>query len=113
MAIVSTALRHGSYSESINARNVDTSPGGIESVDNERAASLVRRLRFVLFDVGLDGVLPNDWASPTIHSLAFRALTLPQAEELVRTLEDLAIDRKVKAPTPGPGQLSLLGDDHQ
>ena len=79
-------------------------------VGHQRADSLTKRLRVVLLDLGLDGMVPNDWVEPSIDGLSFSFLTLRQADRLVRVLEDLAIDHGPEVPEPGPGQLSLFED---
>ena len=77
-------------------------------VGHQRADSLTKRLRVVLLDLGLDGVVPNCWVEASIDGLNFSSLTLKQADRLVRALEELAVDHVVEVPEPGPGQLSLF-----
>lgn len=79
-----------------------------DAVGYQRAGHLIRRLRVVLADLGLDGTVPGGWASPTSCGVSFRDLTQRQANYLVRTLEDLAVDRAPDLAGPGPDQLSLF-----
>ena len=76
-----------------------------ELMNTQRA--LTRRLNLALFDLGLDEVVPNNWATPTPGGLAFKQLTLRQADRLVRALEDLAADYQPETFTPGPNEPAL------
>jgi hypothetical protein len=52
--------------------------------------------------------VPGNWVAPTTDSLAFKQLTLRQADRLVRGLEAVAVDYELEKATPGPNQLSLF-----
>jgi hypothetical protein len=78
--------------------------------ETQRAVCLIRRLERVFLDLGLDRTVPDGWVEPSIDGLSFSSLTLRQADQLVRALEDLAVDHDPEVPEPGPGQLSLFGD---
>jgi hypothetical protein len=80
---------------------------------HQRADHLARRFRVVLLDLGLDGTVPNDWVERSIDGLSFSSLSLRQADQLVRALEDLATDYEPEVSTPGPDQLSLFEDGLQ
>ena len=86
--------------------------GGIQrdAIGHQRADYLVRRLRVVLLALGLGSTVPNGWAKPRSNGLSFGELTLRQADNLVKALEDIAGDYEPEISTPGPGQLSLFGD---
>ena len=84
-----------------------------DPVGHQRADHLVRRLRVVWSDLGLDGTVPKDWVEATSDGLSFGNLTHRQADRLVRVLEDLVLDHGPEVPEPGPGQLSLFGDGLQ
>jgi hypothetical protein len=86
--------------------------GGIQTDahDHQRADHLARRFRVVLLDLGLDGTVPNDWVDYALGGVSFKNLTQRQADYLIRTLEDVAVDQERRVPTPGPDQLSLFGD---
>lgn len=84
-----------------------------DAVGHQRADHLVRRLRVVWSDLGLDGTVPKDWVEATSDGLSFGNLTHRQADRLVRVLEDLVLDHGPEVPEPGPGQLSLFGDGLQ
>jgi|GEM_PF-5706974 len=96
-------------------RDQSTQPSLISETDtdpvgHQRANCLIKRLRVVLLDLGLDRTVPDGWVEPSIDGLSFSFLTLRQADRLVRALEDLAIDHGPEVPEPGPGQLSLFED---
>jgi hypothetical protein len=76
-------------------------------IDYELASPLVRRIQIAFFDLGLDRVVPTGWAVPTEGGVAFETLTLKQADQLVRALEDLALDYEGQRPKAGPEQLRL------
>jgi hypothetical protein len=79
-----------------------------DSGGKQTACWLARRLALAMCDLGLSEILPNYSAAPTAEGLSFRSLTLRQADQLVRALEDLARHHEPKRPVPGPGQLSLF-----
>lgn len=54
------------------------------------ALSLTRRLQVALFDLGLDGLLPDGWANAEHDGIGFEPLSIRGADLLVRRLEDLA-----------------------
>ena len=66
-----------------------------------RADYLAQRIHVVLFDLGLNRIVPTAWITPVDDGLAFTVLTIRQADQLVRRLEDLALANKVIAPSPG------------
>ena len=80
----------------------------VDCIEYRRAEHLSTRLRGVLFDLGLDGTVPPNWAVPTGQGVAFESLTLRQADVLVKALEDLEADCHRPVPEPGPNQLSLF-----
>jgi hypothetical protein len=82
-----------------------------DAIGHQRADHLARRFRVVLLDLGLDGTVPNGWVKASTDGLNFSSLTLRQADQLVRALEDLAVNHEAEVPEPGPGQLSLFGGD--
>jgi len=84
-----------------------------DAIGYPRTEPLVRRLRVVWSDLGLDGTVPKDWVEATSDGLSFGNLTHRQADRLVRVLEDLVLDHGPEVPEPGPGQLSLFGDGLQ
>lgn len=59
------------------------------AVTSPVAASLTRRLRLALFDLGLAAVLPEGWAHASGDSIGFDPLPVPVADRLVRRFEDL------------------------
>ena len=100
----------------IISQNAESSQVGeiqTDAIGHQRAGHLIRRLRVVLLDLGLDGMVPNDWVEPSIDGLSFSSLSLRQADQLVRALEDLATDYEPEVSTPGPDQLSLFEDGLQ
>ena len=82
-----------------------------DAVGHQRAAHLTRRLRVVLIDLGLDATVPKEWVDYALGGVSFKNLTQRQADYLIRTLEDIAVDQERRVPTPGPDQLSLFGGD--
>jgi hypothetical protein len=82
----------------------------IPAVRVERTAAdyLIRRLNFVLFDLGLVRILPKGWASPTADGIAFEKLSLKQAEVVISILEDVISGRNPASRTPGVGQLQFF-----
>jgi len=79
-----------------------------EQVLRRRAEHLIRRLNLVLFDLRLDRTVPTGWVVPTDQGLAFGLLSLKQADELIRALENLVSGRSPAPSGPGPGQLSFF-----
>jgi hypothetical protein len=79
-----------------------------DAIGHQQADHLIRRLRVALCDLGLDGVVPNDWVDYATGGVSFNNLTHRQADYLIRTLEDLAADQVTEVPEPGPGQLSFF-----
>ena len=77
-----------------------------DQMNTQRA--LARRFNLVLFDLGVDGIVPNNWVMATEDGLAFKQLSLRDADRLVRALEDLAVGCEPDRATPGPNQLSLF-----
>ena len=82
-----------------------------DAVGHQRADHLARRFRVVLLDLGLNGTVPNDWVDYALGGVSFKNLTQRQAEYLIRTLEDIAVDQEREVPTPGADQLALFGGD--
>ena len=82
-----------------------------DPVGHQRADHLARRFRVVLLDLGLDGTVPNDWVDYALGGVSFKNLTQRQADYLIRTLEDIAVDQEREVPTPGADQLALFGGD--
>lgn len=78
-------------------------------VTTQRPDYLIRRFQLVFHDLGLDRVVPDRWITSDSDGLEFKRLTLKQADGVIAALEDIALDRQVKAPSPGPDQLSLFG----
>jgi hypothetical protein len=77
-----------------------------EKMNTHRA--LARRLNLVLFGLGLDEVVPNNWVMPTEHGFFFADLSVRQADRLIRALEDMAADYKPETFTAGPDQLGFF-----
>jgi hypothetical protein len=82
-----------------------------DAVDHQRADHLLRRLEVVWLDLGLDRTVPNGWVEASTDGLNFTSLTLRQANQLIRALEDLAVEHVPEVPEPGPGQLSFFDGD--
>ena len=72
-----------------------------------RAQFLARRLRLVPLNLGLDGVLPDAWVTPTEKGLRFEELSHSAAEKLIRELEALELVAPPR-PEPDPNQLRLF-----
>src|ERR1035437_6405784 len=79
-----------------------------DAAERQRAGYLIRRLKLVLFDLGLARNIPTDWVVPTGDGLVFGLLTIKQADQLIRTLEDVVTGRPPTSSGPGPGQLSFF-----
>ena len=84
-----------------------------DAIGYPRTEPLVRRLRVVWSDLGLDGVVPKDWVEATSTGLSFEELTHRQADLLTVALENIASDFEPEVPQPGIGQLSLFEDGLQ
>jgi hypothetical protein len=76
------------------------------------ADHLVRRLRLVLRDLCLEGVVPSDWVAATSDGVAFATLDLRRADRFTRVLEDLLEDlaaaHEAPAAIPVYEQLQLF-----
>lgn len=93
-----------------SAGAVSSSEAELDEIEYQRACLLARRLKIALFDLGFDGVL-KDWISPTSEGLAFKTLTIKQADQFTRVLEDVSRDHtaaKRRSFTPHPNQLQLF-----
>ena len=113
MVIVTTPPRRDACPDVLTTEVTGPSPIGEDpnpSTGSCPADYLIRRLKLVLFDLGLDASVPGHWITPVSEGLDFGTLTIKQGDELIRRLEDLAADRRVLASSPGPGQLSLFGN---
>jgi len=78
-------------------------------ISDKRAHHLAKRLRLVLFDLGLSESLPKGWITPTAEGVGFNQLSLKQTESLVRTLEGVVGDRLPFTVGAGVKQPSLFG----
>lgn len=78
----------------------------VGDTDLQRAQHLARRLRFVLFDLGLDHKLPS-WFSATEFGLDFAPLNHKDAQLLIKTLEDVVGFRASSVPRSIAGQQRL------
>ena len=65
----------------------------IRSADYKRSCFLSRRRRVVLFDLGVDRVVPAGWITPTESGLSFRQIASLEADQLMCRLEDIAAGR--------------------
>lgn len=92
--------------------NPDREPAS-DRLDYQRADYPARRLRVTLLYISVDKGLPTVWINPTSEGLRFTELTLRQADDLVRSLDDIAANHQVKPRRPGTGELSLFGIDPQ
>ena len=72
---------------------------------------LALRLNRFFNDLGLLPHIPSDWLQPSPDGLAFRPLSVREADKFVLALEDLACGYEVPRPSVSPDQLSFdLGD---
>ena len=115
MALIGASARHdhrndGDGTSQIAERRLDGDHAS-GAVTKRRAVYLTRRLKLILFDLGLDRSVPADWIAPMENGLAFEELTLRQTDELIKKLENLNVRRQPLTPEPGPGQLSLFGGE--
>jgi len=75
---------------------------------NTTTQYLTRRLRRVLFDLGLDQKV-GSWITPSQERLEFASLSIQQADALVLVLEDVVAGRKrTGTRRPGTNQLRLF-----
>jgi hypothetical protein len=76
----------------------------------ERATAhyLARRLLLAFHDLGLSESIPRGWLQPGPDGLAFRALTVREADKLVLAIEDLANGGRRHVSGPGPNQPTLF-----
>jgi len=74
---------------------------------------LAHRLAVALSDLGLSSHVPTDWLQPSPDGLAFRSLSVHEADWLVLALEDLAEGHESTGPPiVYPDQLSFdLSDE--
>jgi hypothetical protein len=97
-------------------RNRSKSPAGdavitpITQRDSTKSTThyLAHRLHVVFDDIGLSPHVPSDWLQPGPDGLAFRSLTLPEADKLVLAVEDLA--QGYESPTSSVGSDQLTFD---
>lgn len=85
-------------------------PPRVEETASPVAASLCRRLRLALYDLGLAGVVEG---LAQRDSVAFAPVSIRQADALVRRLEDLGacVPAASTRAFVHPGQLRLDGMD--
>jgi hypothetical protein len=105
-AMPNVALHHPTMLDTAISNAIPEIP--VNRVQLRRAEHLARRLNLCLFDAGIDRVVPTGWALPTNQGLQFGLLTLSQADQLVRRLEDLVNSRRRTPLGPGSGRLTLF-----
>jgi hypothetical protein len=76
----------------------------------ERATShyLARRLLLAFHDLGLMRAVPDGWLQPGPDGVAFRTLTVREADKLVLAVEDLGNGSRRHVSGPGPNQPTLF-----
>lgn len=80
-----------------------------EALEQERMAIRKRRLERALQDLGLKGVLGEEWSTLVGSDLCFAPLRGQRADKLVTALERLAEAAPRRAPVPAsPRQLRLF-----
>lgn len=71
------------------------------------ACDLARRLQVVFQDLGLLPHIPSDWLQPSPDGLSFRSLSVREASQFVRAVEEVAHGHEAP-PSVSPDQLSLF-----
>jgi len=107
MTVTGIPVRHDAPGDRAPIPRAAVRDGGEEGPEHQRCVLLGRRLRRVLFDLGLDQVL-DGWVAPTSSGLAFADLPFRQADRLVYVLEDVVGGRPGLTSGPGPAQLRLF-----
>jgi hypothetical protein len=93
--------------ESIRLNTVEPD-SAITPTPKSTAHYLARRLEIVFNDLGLLPHIPSDWLQPGPDGLAFRSLTVREADKFTLAIEDVAHGYRPPRTTVSPDQLRLF-----